>query len=483
MVRLSGNRILGYESGFDSAGRGLDALAEAGQIQNERKRQGVQDQQTAEAHTQLIQQLALKNKELQDKLDQLPKQHAQEQQVFDAQMQDRQRGIQRQDQQDQALSATMDVLGGGSGPQYDKQGLADTLGQGDQVSNDNFDEATKAHLSESDAMLKSLAPFVGKLDPQTRAAVVGPLMKQRMSGLMDVRRSHAKAFIGQMLQAGTLDDQRAQQASEMLDAKDPQTGEYVANPEDVLDGLRSVQKASKQKMADDNLRLSAQQKTDEMIASLPQLGVNLTPEQEQEIEDLRQDIVDPTVPTATALRARDKIRQIALNPKAGGKSGKAWHEHPAVEAILKDTLSNPDSAARIAEAKKMALGLGLDVPGSQTPGAGAMQQAPTQGPMPTPEDVSLARKRFREAHGKDPSVDELTNMLRSSAPQPSGGSAGAPMASGDQADMKARGVDFQSLQGKAGAQQVLSEGDARRMHAEDPTRMFRQVPGGYVEVK
>jgi hypothetical protein len=535
MVRLNGRRILGYESGFDSAGRGLDALAEAGQIQNERQRQGVQDQQTAEAHTQLIQQLALKNKELQDKLDQLPKQHAQEQQVFDAGMQDRQRKIAQEDAQRAAMSGLGNVLAGGQVDQrdpqlfYDSAGASKAFGQGDPTTQDQPDAHPdlQNHLDETQNILKGVAPLLKDLPSHVQNSLITSIYNQRATGMGEILKSESLGMLKQLRGSETVDDQFVQNATDVLGSNDPRKIQQLYT------NLAQLQKGVKNDAADQNVIQNTAMRVDEMIAGAPHAGIHLTDDQESEIEDLRQDIAHAKTP-AEARSARDKIRKILFGSdgSGSGKRGKAWHDSPAFLKILE--LNGGDVGKSMDQARQMGIE-GVPAPPPPDPRVAhdaqvASALADQLGRKPTEQELVPALRQLDQQQGAQPQAQQPQQAAPSApaaapqeAPFPQGGIYPNQLIGGQTPEQiiaqyesrpqiarpKAQEDSDRAIyeQAKAAlaarapsnapaptskdasrvldrvAPRVLTEGEARALHAQDPNVKLKQVPGGYIQVK
>lgn len=464
MVKINGTRILGYESGFDSMGRGLDEFAAAGEIAHQRKRQGEQDAQDRDSHTKALELAALRIKDLEEQLAARPAERLREQQSFDLGVEDRRADNRRLDtaveqrtraldmegedrlrrntQEDEARAAigpALQVLGGGNqasggqsaptGPlapapmQYPPMdGRGPMQGQqpvpGDLDGDGEIDEEEAAHLDETDRMLQGLAPVIGKLSQQDRAAILGPIMRSRASGLGSITAQRGLRYVDAMLEAGTIDEAQAQDAQAIFESGDPRAAA------ETLKALEGVHKANKQKAADVNLRTSAAAKTDEMLMSLPALGVVLTPEQEQMIEDLRQDLADPTIPTSKALQARDKIREIALGGASKGGRGSAekhWTENPLVEKWAANGLT---SAQMLAEARALGIpGVPAGATGGGMGGSGGGQVPP----VPAADEPASAQEdpvqraagwaaKLEERYGRVPTHAEIkAEMLKEDA--------------------------------------------------------------------
>lgn len=447
MVRTGGSRILGYESGFDSYGRGLDALAEAGDIKNRRKREAESDQQGREEHAKALEFAALRIKALEDELGNRAadrkRQDDRDAEDRDARAAASKRAdadldLRRRDYDDRAgarakaladdeagddaFSKALAVAGGqtklpprgaGSGPTAPSapvyppmDGRGPVLGipgaiPGDTNGDGVLDEEEAAHLDETERIFSGLASIKG-LRREDAMAVLG----SRKKGLDDITKRKALRLIDGMFEAGTLDETKVQDARQLVE---------TGAPEDVVEGigkLEAVHKASKERAADVNLRTSAMTKTDEMIASLPGIGVVLTPEQEQEIEDLRQDIADPTVPTTRALAARDKIREIALGgaSKSKGSAAKAWHDSPAFLKILE--LKNGDVAGAMKEARVLGIsGMPAEAAHERSTSATSAPQSGTQ----VPREALAVKAQLEQTLGRTPTREELAAALKAAA--------------------------------------------------------------------
>lgn len=491
-MRFSTNRHPNYESGFDQYSRGFDALAEAGDKIEERRRSRHDEKQGDENHGKNLEMMALRIADLEDALKNRPADRARIIEKDKADIVDR--DLRRQADKDDrdirnraidlaaaaanrktadddraraARAAAIGALGGGGGLVADappaspsNAGMQGPVLPGQPAPwDDNPDVGD--HMSDTDRMFGAIAPFAADMDEDTFQTLVAPLMKARSNGLLRIRRQQMSSNLAKAVEAGYLDDAGAADGAALLES-----GDAVAI--DKFDkSLMALKDAHEEKMTDDMLKQSSVGRVEGLLASLPAIGVNLDRSKRAQIEAMRVKLASPFTSADDADRLEDKIRDLVFKDAAGGSGGgKAWHEHPAV--LKKLEFGTPEEAAALARQ------LGLEgVPNEAAPQGGAPASEPLD-----PEDVKSVvglRAELEDQLGREPSdeevADEIMRQLGGSGSQPV--SADAPSA----ADVeKARAT----LRDKYGMEPTPEEVNAKVVsdnRAKEKRQPWKHYPG------
>jgi len=371
-MRFSTNRHPNYESGFDQYSRGFDALAEAGDKIEERRRSRHDEKQGDEKHGKNLEMMALRIADLEDELKNRPADRARIIEKDKADIVDR--DLRRQADKDDrdirnraidlaaaaanrktadddraraARAAAIGALGGGGGLVADappaspsNAGMQGPVLPGQPAPwDDNPDVGD--HMSDTDRMFGAIAPFAADMDEDTFQTLVVPLMKARSNGLLRIRRQQMSSNLAKAVEAGYLDDAGAADGAALLES-----GDAVAI--DKFDkSLMALKDAHEEKMTDDMLKQSSVGRVEGLLASLPAIGVNLDRSKRAQIEAMRVKLASPFTSADDADRLEDKIRDLVFKDAAGGSGGgKAWHEHPAV--LKKLEFGTPEEAAALA---------------------------------------------------------------------------------------------------------------------------------------
>lgn len=532
MVKFGNSqRVVGYESGFDQYANALGSWQEAGNIFEQNRQRRRKEAMEDEEWPLLIEKLSLDNARLKDALAAAPGDRELRARAIDADIRASDAGIEDRDA-DRALrarafdaddeerrrrmadddraraawakigAAAMPRQGGAQPPAagaVGADGVPNMLrrpSEGDQNNNGIPDELEmQDYDGETDRLMGEIAPLLGDLPPEQSSRLMSTLMGRRQTGRGQLRASQVAASVVTLAQAGALDQGMAQRAMAMLDAgMDP----------DVVSGqLDNLMAATEKQGAEFDLKASAQADADETLTNIKAIGHRLSPAALAEIATLRQRIVGPLTTGEMAMRAAEEIRKIAFKDAAGegGGSSKPWHDSPAFLKLLDLHMGNPEKAMAAARA----IGLpGVPEAPQAAPGQGQGQTAAT----PNPDLVRKAlevKVALEDQLGRPPTKAEIRAAMESE------GSA-EPAAPVDNAQSRAaeeyRAWDMKgafertrppkrSLRDvaiEAGArleepvysdEQVVknepgefSEGEARKMFAQDPRLRFKRNPRG-----
>lgn len=512
MVKFGNSqRVVGYESGFDQYGNALQSWQDAGKIFEQNRQRKRKEGMENEEWPLLIERLALDNAKLKDALAAAPDERALRARSTDATIRGIDAGIEDRDEdralrakalagddEDRALRRADDDraraawakiaarMGGGQGqPAAGGAAPAAPAGGGlpaiDGVppmlrrpaENDaNFngipdDLEMQDYDSETDSLMGELAPLMGDLPPEQSSRLMASLTSQRGQGRSKVRASQVASSVVKLVNAGALDQGMAQRALSMLDAG--------MDPDDVYKQIDNLMAATEKEAADVDVKTTAQAISDEVLANIQAIGHRLSPGATAEIAALRQRIVNPLTTGKQAMEWSQEIRRIAFKDAADGGE-KPWYEQDSIAAILKS-----DLPGQYERAVDMARKLGLKgAPRSQPATQGAGAQADPDPALV--EGLADIRFKLKNELGREPSKYEVLAAAGLSGPPPPGG-PGAPMSEEGRADMRARGVDYDSLMRKAGGGQspaAQPSGSEPRGSDEKRSVLLRRNAGSYI---